>query len=253
MRFIQKIVVVGTLISTLCYAQEGVDPAYLQQYYQQVASQAGRAAAGAKQDATPIFEPNSDVSPQYVQPGQQLRVRAQQQHQQAQAYVAPQVRQYVQQPQAHQQVQYVQQPQAAPKATLLRQPPPSYAAPEGKLNKESPEDYDPNPSYQFGFDVKDDEFTNYQNRKESRDGNVITGSYSVVDADGFIRTVKYTADPKEGFKAEVIREPTDIVVKVPTPAPQSADQYLRQVSPQRFPSQPAPQAKPSPQQYQYHQ
>lgn len=75
MRFIQKIVVVGTLISTLCHAQEGVDPAYLQQYYQQVASQAGRAAAGAKQDATPIFEPNSDVSPQYVQPGQQLRVR----------------------------------------------------------------------------------------------------------------------------------------------------------------------------------
>lgn len=42
----------------------------------------------------------------------------------------------------------------------------------------------------------------------------------MVDSDGFIRTVKYTADPKEGFKAEVIREPTDIVVKIPTPAPQ---------------------------------
>uniref|UniRef100_A0A1A9V2X5 Uncharacterized protein n=1 Tax=Glossina austeni TaxID=7395 RepID=A0A1A9V2X5_GLOAU len=77
-----------------------------------------------------------------------------------------------------------------------------------------------NSSYQFGFDVKDDEFTNYQNRKEVRDGGVIKGSYSVVDSDGFIRTVKYTADPKEGFKAEVIREPTDIVVKIPTPAPQ---------------------------------
>lgn len=53
-----------------------------------------------------------------------------------------------------------------------------------------------NPSYQFGFDVKDDEFTNYQNRKEQREGNVIKGSYSVVDSDGFIRTVTYTADPK---------------------------------------------------------
>nr|AYA50011.1 cuticular protein 46 [Leptinotarsa decemlineata] len=61
----------------------------------------------------------------------------------------------------------------------------------------------PNPSYQFGFDVKDDLYTNYQNRKEQREGNKITGSYSVVDSDGFIRTVSYTADPKEGFKAEL--------------------------------------------------
>ncbi|KAJ8963828.1 hypothetical protein NQ317_008732 [Molorchus minor] len=46
-----------------------------------------------------------------------------------------------------------------------------------------------NPNYQFGFDVNDDQFTNYQNRKEQRDGNKITGSYSVVDSDGYIRTV----------------------------------------------------------------
>jgi hypothetical protein len=55
----------------------------------------------------------------------------------------------------------------------------------------------PNPHYQFAFDVKDDEFTNYQNRKEQREGGKISGSYSVVDSDGFIRTVKYTADPLE--------------------------------------------------------
>lgn len=60
-----------------------------------------------------------------------------------------------------------------------------------------------NPNYQFGFDVKDDLYTNYQNRKEQREGGRIQGSYSVVDSDGFVRTVKYTADPKEGFKAEV--------------------------------------------------
>lgn len=60
-----------------------------------------------------------------------------------------------------------------------------------------------NPSYKFGFDVNDDLYTNYQNRKEQREGNKITGSYSVVDSDGFIRTVTYTADPKEGFKAQV--------------------------------------------------
>ncbi|KAJ4441144.1 hypothetical protein ANN_10994, partial [Periplaneta americana] len=78
----------------------------------------------------------------------------------------------------------------------------------------------PNPHYQFAFDVKDDEFTNYQNRKEQREGGKISGSYSVVDSDGFIRTVKYTADPLEGFKAQVTREPTNIVVKIPTPPPQ---------------------------------
>lgn len=51
--------------------------------------------------------------------------------------------------------------------------------------------------YQFSFDVNDDENTNYQNRKEQREGNKISGSYSVVDSDGFIRTVTYTADPVE--------------------------------------------------------
>lgn len=109
----------------------------------------------------------------------------------------------------------------------------------------------PNPSYQFGFDVKDDEFTNYQNRKESRDGNVIKGSYSVVDSDGFIRTVSYTADPKEGFKAEVVREPTDIVIKVPTPAPQTNQpqgQIFRQQAAQK-PQQQQQQYAPQPQQY----
>lgn len=61
----------------------------------------------------------------------------------------------------------------------------------------------PSPNYHFGFDVKDDLYTNYQNRDEQKEGDKISGSYSVVDSDGFIRTVKYTADPKEGFKAEV--------------------------------------------------
>lgn len=89
-------------------------------------------------------------------------------------------------------------------------------------------------AYQFGFDVKDDEFTNYQNRKESRDNGVIKGSYSVVDSDGFLRTVNYIADPKEGFKAEVVREPTDIVVKVPVQKPdyQEPKQSFKQAAPQ---------------------
>ncbi|KAJ8886198.1 hypothetical protein PR048_012407 [Dryococelus australis] len=63
----------------------------------------------------------------------------------------------------------------------------------------------PNPQYQFAFDVKDDQFTNYQNRKEQREGDKISGSYSVVDSDGFIRTVKYTADARETKLQDVAR------------------------------------------------
>jgi hypothetical protein len=60
-----------------------------------------------------------------------------------------------------------------------------------------------NPDYNFSFDVKDDKFTNYQNRKEQREGDKVSGSYSVVDSDGFIRTVTYTADPVGGFKVKL--------------------------------------------------
>lgn len=85
---------------------------------------------------------------------------------------------------------------------------------------------------------------------------MIKGSYSVVDSDGFIRTVTYTADPKEGFKAQVVREPTDIVVKLPTPAPEHrlTSQGNHQQAPNHQYSQQAPQQayrSPQKQQYQY--
>ncbi|CAB3243740.1 unnamed protein product [Arctia plantaginis] len=112
------------------------------------------------------------------------------------------------------------------------------------------EDYDHNPSYQFGFDVNDDQYTNYQNRKEQRDGDVIKGSYSVVDSDGFIRTVTYTADPKEGFKAEVSRQPTDIVVKIPTPKPQTLQYQAQPVAHAGHAAHAQPRPQPQQQQQQ---
>lgn len=80
----------------------------------------------------------------------------------------------------------------------------------------------------------------------------------MVDSDGFIRTVTYTADPKEGFKAQVERKPTDIVVKIPTPAPQlqespirhqQAAQYLEASSPVHRQQQQQVQQQPQQQQY----
>ncbi|OXA50818.1 Cuticle protein [Folsomia candida] len=72
---------------------------------------------------------------------------------------------------------------------------------------------------------KDDELTNYQNRQETRDGGVTKGSYSVVDPDGYVRTVTYEASSKGGFQAKVTREPTDVKIKfpVPTPAPEQTE------------------------------
>ncbi|CAH1390190.1 unnamed protein product [Nezara viridula] len=123
------------------------------------------------------------------------------------------------------QQQYQPQPQAAPPRKLVRP-----AAREEEEVAELPADY------QFGFNVKDDLFTNYQKRKEQREGNKITGSYSVVDADGFIRTVTYTADPIEGFKADVKREPTDIKIRFPQPALPGPGQEQAQYQPQAGPS-----------------
>lgn len=62
------------------------------------------------------------------------------------------------------------------------------------------------------------------------------------------RTVTYTADPKEGFKAEVVREPTDIVIKVPTQAPQTQEQQYRQAGPAPKQAQQQQYIQPSQQQ-----
>ncbi|XP_073951056.1 uncharacterized protein isoform X2 [Choristoneura fumiferana] len=145
-------------------------------------------------------------------------------------------------PQYQQQYQPAPQPQYRPQAAPQPQyrPQPQYQPARPQETRE-PEDYDPHPSYQFGFDVNDDQYTNYQNRKEQREGDTIKGSYSVVDSDGFIRTVTYTADPKEGFKAEVSRQPTDIVVKIPTPKPQALQPQAHQQAQPQHSQQQAPQ------------
>ncbi|VVC93508.1 unnamed protein product [Leptidea sinapis] len=42
-----------------------------------------------------------------------------------------------------------------------------------------------------------------KSQHESRDGDVVKGQYSLVEPDGSIRTVDYTADPVHGFNAVV--------------------------------------------------
>lgn len=67
-------VLISTLLISAVCAQHGpqaVDPSYLRQYYQQIAQQ----SSGGNPEATPIFEQNPDSHQQYVNQGQQIRVK----------------------------------------------------------------------------------------------------------------------------------------------------------------------------------
>ncbi|XP_069668707.1 cuticle protein 19-like [Periplaneta americana] len=64
-------------------------------------------------------------------------------------------------------------------------------------------DYDAHPKYWFDYSVQDPHTGDAKSQWETRDGDVVRGQYSVVDPDGTVRTVDYTADSKNGFQAVV--------------------------------------------------
>jgi len=84
---------------------------------------------------------------------------------------------------------------------------------------------------------------------ESRDGDVVKGQYSLVEPDGAIRTVTYTADPVNGFNAVVERSAPTVakaVVAAPAvrafaPAPVAYAQPIARVAPVAY-AQPAVRA-----------
>ncbi|KAF5307759.1 hypothetical protein FQR65_LT06630 [Abscondita terminalis] len=67
-------------------------------------------------------------------------------------------------------------------------------------------DYYAHPKYKFKYGVSDDHTHDHHNQHETRDGDVVHGEYSLHEPDGTIRIVKYTADHKNGFNAEVIKK-----------------------------------------------
>ncbi|XP_069696239.1 larval cuticle protein A3A-like [Periplaneta americana] len=79
-------------------------------------------------------------------------------------------------------------------------------------------DYDPNPQYSYAYDIQDALTGDSKGQQESRNGDVVQGSYSLVEPDGTRRTVEYTADPVNGFNAVVHREPA-VVAKAVVAAP----------------------------------
>jgi hypothetical protein len=59
------------------------------------------------------------------------------------------------------------------------------------------------PRYAFNYGVNDQHTGDVKHQSEQREGDVVKGQYSLVEPDGSIRTVDYTADPVNGFNAVV--------------------------------------------------
>ncbi|KPI94209.1 Cuticle protein [Papilio xuthus] len=94
------------------------------------------------------------------------------------------------------------------------------------------EEYDAHPQYSFAYDVQDGLTGDSKSQHETRDGDVVRGSYSVVDPDGTKRTVDYTADPHNGFNAVVNKEPVAVkVAKVAAPVAYHADPVAYHAAP----------------------
>ncbi|KAJ9591078.1 hypothetical protein L9F63_002359, partial [Diploptera punctata] len=64
-------------------------------------------------------------------------------------------------------------------------------------------DYYAYPKYSYDYGVKDVHTGDVKNQWETRDGDVVKGSYSLVEPDGTLRVVDYTSDKHNGFNAIV--------------------------------------------------
>lgn len=77
------------------------------------------------------------------------------------------------------------------------------------------EDFDAVPQYSFAYDVQDAITGDSKAQYETRNGDIVQGSYSLIEADGTRRIVDYTADPINGFNAVVSKEPVLAAIAAP--------------------------------------
>lgn len=90
--------------------------------------------------------------------------------------------------------------------------PVAYAAPYAKTVVA--EEFAP-AHYQFSYGVSDPHTGDSKSQEEYREGDVVKGSYSLIEADGSKRIVEYTSDPHNGFNAVVHKEASKVIVKAP--------------------------------------
>ncbi|XP_041971413.1 larval cuticle protein A1A-like [Aricia agestis] len=70
-------------------------------------------------------------------------------------------------------------------------------------NEEYDLDYHAHPKYSFDYSVKDPHTGDNKDHWETRDGDKVKGSYTLLETDGTKRVVEYEADDKNGFNAVV--------------------------------------------------
>ncbi|KAJ0179778.1 hypothetical protein K1T71_004369 [Dendrolimus kikuchii] len=88
-------------------------------------------------------------------------------------------------------------------ASTLVHPEPRIGYEHYPIPDEEHVDYFAYPKYIFKYGVNDFHTGDIKTHHESRDGDVVKGQYSVVEPDGSLRTVDYTADKHNGFNAVV--------------------------------------------------
>ncbi|XP_045446120.1 cuticle protein 19-like [Melitaea cinxia] len=115
--------------------------------------------------------------------------------------VAP-VAHYVAAPASHYAAAPVSHYAAAPVAHYAAAPVARYATPVHSIVSAHEEEYT-HPKYDFSYSVADGHTGDNKSQHESRDGDAVHGEYSLLEADGSVRTVHYTADAHNGFNAVV--------------------------------------------------
>ncbi|XP_023954668.2 cuticle protein 7-like [Bicyclus anynana] len=81
---------------------------------------------------------------------------------------------------------------------------PAYYAPAH--NAHAAQDYYAPAHYAFDYQVQDSHTGDIKSQHEAREGDHVTGFYSLHEPDGTVRRVEYTADAHNGFNAVVHRE-----------------------------------------------
>ncbi|OXA61041.1 leucine-rich repeat extensin-like protein 3 [Folsomia candida] len=146
--------------------------------------------------------------------------------------------------------QYNYQKPEAPKNTYL---PPTTTKPilsQEQINAEglNPDgEHEPGMPFDFTYAVKEDDGNDFSHQAQS-DGDVVKGEYRILLPDGRTQVVKYTADWKNGYNAEVTfegeavyPEPAPTRPPAPRPPPTTRPPPPRPVPTTRPPPPPRPQ------------
>ena len=97
-----------------------------------------------------------------------------------------------------------------------------------EFDKEISIHFQPNPTYNYEYQVADEESQTYITHQEGREDNVVNGQYSYVDPFGALITVTYIAD-SNGYREERTSEANFLQINgqparapAPKPAPRPA-------------------------------